>query len=42
MSYQRNDADLEARARQLVASWPALTDAQLDRVAAILRGGAAQ
>lgn len=32
---------LAERARKLVASWPDLTDEQLDRIATILRGGGA-
>ena len=32
---------LADKARKLVASWPDLTDEQLDRIAAILRGGGA-
>ncbi len=33
---------MEERAQKLVESWPDLTDEQIDRVATILRGGAAQ
>jgi hypothetical protein len=30
---------LAERAQRLVATWPDLTDAQVDRIASILRGG---
>jgi hypothetical protein len=32
-------AVLAARAEELVSKWPALTDAQIDRISSILRGG---